>query len=88
MEAWQYRNGDVVEVTPERNGYQEPPAPFEGVVDFNKRPPRKKCEHWVWVLTDRSYFSGGWYAKQCRLIRRPEPELALPIPDKVVLGSE
>ena len=90
MKALEYRKGDRVEVTP---GYREGQllTPFQGVVA--DPPPNRGSSHilgpleWVWVITDGFSYAGGWYPEQCRLLERPVPEPALPIPDNVILGE-
>jgi hypothetical protein len=92
MQAWQYRDGDIVEVTPERRGGTTP-VPFEAVVDTRRIPPQRssftRATTWVWVRRPkRDHFSGGWYPSQVRLIRRPKPKRTLKIPPNIILGDE
>lgn len=91
MKAWEYRDGDIVEVTPlPHQGYAHPP--FEGVIDSRRRTPGRsaftRATEWVWVRKGDYPYSGGWYPSQVRLIRRPKPEPALPLPALIELGEE
>lgn len=91
MESWEFRDGDIVEVFPEKN-YGQIVPPFKGVVDTKNLHPGKTADilRWVYVRqlepTIRNW-AGGWYAHQCRLIIRPPETPALPLPDNVVVGE-
>lgn len=90
MRASDFRDGDIVIVSPDRPGSLHAFTPFEGVVDSNAIPPGKKgldLLKWVWVRKEGSNrFAGGWYPEQCRLVERPTPR-PLPVPDNVTLGE-
>lgn len=87
MRATDFRDGDVVEVSPGhislRGGSFKP---FQGVVDSRGA---KDIFKWVYVrrFGDPSHRAGGWHVSQCRRIARPTHHPALPIPDNVVLGE-
>ena len=90
MIALEFRNGDRVEVNP---GYREGrllPAFCGTVADPPRGNGRSSLDarfDWVWIITDGSSFPGGWYPEQCKLLERPVPEAALPIPPNVILGE-
>lgn len=93
MKAYEYRDGDIVEVSPGwRDGYLIPP--FRGVVDSQRRGLRRSLTgsglSWVWVRQTEPAprnFSGGWYAHQCRLIFRPPQDPALSVPGNIQLSN-
>lgn len=92
MKAYEYRDGDIVEVSPGwRDGYLI--SPFKGVVDSRSIGFVRKGlsrSDWVWVRQTEPAprnFSGGWYACQCRLLFRPPQEPALPVPGNIHLSN-
>lgn len=92
MEAFEYRDGDIVEVSPGwRDGYLI--SSFRGVVDSQRigfKSSGVSRLSWVWVRQTEPVprdFSGGWYARQCRLIFRPPQEPALPVPENIELSN-
>jgi hypothetical protein len=92
MRASDFRDGDIVQVRPDRPGSLHAFTPFEGVVDSRSVPRDKRTGegflNWVWVRRfGRDQFSGGWYPEQCRLLERPTHHPALPIPDNITLGE-
>lgn len=95
MKAYEYRDGDIVEVSP---GWRDGRllSSFKGVVMTPRY--RQSCVgsamndlKWVFVKQLEptiNNWPGGWYPHQCRLIVRPPEIPRLPIPENVVLGDD
>lgn len=83
-----FRDGDIVEVSPDRPGLLHQFKPFQGVVDSRDHKGMKSLE-WVYVrkFGDPSRRAGGWYPSQCRRVARPAHHPSLPIPSNIVLSD-
>jgi hypothetical protein len=82
MRALDFRDGDIVEVSPEN--YRDRFKPFTGVVDSRGG---KDIFSWVYVRKFGTTRPGGWYPSQCRRIARPAHHPALPVPENITLGE-
>lgn len=85
MKALDFRDGDIVEVSPDRGSAFQP---FIGVVDSRTG---KAIFQYVYVrrFGDPPWRgAGGWHPSQCRLLERPKIDQYIKIEDNIILGSD